>query len=371
MSGPYALAAGGTGGHLFPAEALAGELLGGGAQVHVLCDARAGAFAGPAAGIETHHVRAAQLGGGAAQAAHALSELALGILQARRLLRRLSPVCVVGFGGYASIPTMFAAVSLGLPTIIHEQNAVLGRANRLLAPRVRRIATGFPSIVGLRPADRARTVQTGNPVRSAVLRFAGVKYNPPQRGGAIELLILGGSQGARIMSEVVPPALAALPARLREMLRVSHQARPEDLPAAEAIYSKNRIRAELQSFFTDVPERLARAHLAICRAGASTVAELAAIGRPAILIPYPHATDDHQAANARAFAEDGAGWVLTQSELRPDTFALHLEKLLGDPTGLSEAARRAADLGRPDAAQQLAHLAVELGRGARPQRWAA
>ena len=370
MSGTFVLAAGGTGGHLFPAEALAVELLDQG-KVHLLSDARVEAFAGRIAGIETHHVRAAQLGGGAAHAAHALGELAVGTLQARRLLRRLSPACVIGFGGYASVPTMLAAVYLGLPTVIHEQNALLGRANRLLAPCVRRIATGFPSTAGLRPADRARTVHTGSPVLPAVLALARTRYRAPQRGGAIELLILGGSQGARIMSEVVPPALAALPTRLREMLRVSHQARPEDLPSAEAIYRKNRIQAELQSFFVDVPERLARAQLAICRAGASTVAELAAIGRPAVLIPYPYATDDHQAANARAFAEAGAGWVIPQPELRPDTLALHLENLLGDQTALTDAAQRAGEFGRPDAARNLAQLAIELALGSRPQGRAA
>ena len=368
---PFAIAAGGTGGHLFPAEALAAELLEAGGDVHLLTDARAEAFSGRVTAVEAHYVRAAQLGGGAAQSAHALGELALGTLQARRLLRRLVPSCVVGFGGYASIPTMLAAVSLGLPTMIHEQNAVLGRANRLLTPRVRQLATGFPSVSGLRAADRARVVHTGNPVRPAVLAIAQTKYKAPQRGGPIELLVLGGSQGARIMSEVVPPALAALPMRLREVLRVSQQARPEDLADAEAIYRSNRVRVELRSFIDDVPERLARAHLVISRAGASTVAELAAVGRPTVMIPYPHATDDHQAANARAFAEAGAGWVVAQSELRPDTFALYLENLLGDPPALAEAACKARDFGRPEAARQLAQLAIELGLAAKTHRWAA
>jgi UDP-N-acetylglucosamine--N-acetylmuramyl-(pentapeptide) pyrophosphoryl-undecaprenol N-acetylglucosamine transferase len=371
VSRPFVLAAGGTGGHLFPAEALAVELLGSGGKAHLLSDARADAFGGRVAEVETHHVRAAQLGGGAAHAAHAIGELALGILQARRLLRRLNPACVIGFGGYVSVPTMLAAVSLGLPTIIHEQNAVFGRANRLLAPRVRRIATGFPATSGLRHADRARAIHTGNPVRTAVLTRTRSKYKPPQRGGPIELVILGGSQGARIMSEAVPPALAALPTRFREMLRVSHQARPEDLAAAEAIYRTNRIHAELQSFFTDVPERLVRAHLVICRAGASTVAELAVIGRPALLIPYPYATDDHQAANARALAEAGAGWVIAQPELRPDTLALRLEELLADPTALTDAAQSASELGRPDAARELAQLAIEPGLVVRAHRRAA
>lgn len=371
MTQSVVLAAGGTGGHLFPAEALACEFLGGGAAVHLLSDDRTEAFATRAPGIEVHQVRAGRFGGGPAHAAHAMGELALGVLQARRLLRRLAPACVVGFGGYPSVPTMLAAVYLGLPTIIHEQNAILGRANRLLAPRVRRIATSFPVTAGLRPVDRARAVHTGNPVRPAILAIGQRNYKPPQRGGAIELLMLGGSQGARIMSEALPPALAALPARLREALRVSHQARPEDLAAAEAIYRANHIRAELQSFFTDVSQRLARAHLVICRAGASTIAELGVVGRPALLIPYPHATEDHQTANARGFAEAGGGWVASQSELRQDTLALRLENLLGDQAALSTAAQRAGGFGRREAARTLARLAVELGLGSPPQGRAA
>jgi len=367
----FVLASGGTGGHLFPAESLGVELLGGGNKVHLVADSRAETFARRVPDIAIHQVRTGQFGGGPAHAAHALGELALGILQARRLLRRLDPVCVIGFGGYPSVPTMLAAVYLGLPTMLHEQNAVLGRANRLLAPRVRRIATGFPLTAGLRPVDRPRTVHTGNPVRPAVLAVGQAKYKPPQRGGTIELLILGGSQGARIMSEVMPPALAALPSRIREMLRVSHQARPEDLASAEAIYRENRIHAQLKSFFDDVPEKMARAQLVICRAGASTIAELATIGRPALLVPYPHAMDDHQTANGQAFADAGGGWVVSQAELRPDTLALYLENLLGDPMALPEAALRAGEFGRRDATRRLAQLALELGRVSRPQGCAA
>lgn len=371
MSGPFVLAAGGTGGHLFAAEALAGELLRQAKQVHLVSDQRVEAFARRVPEIEMHYVRAGRLGGGPAHAAQALGEMALGALQARRLLRRLAPACVIGFGGYPTIPTMLAAVFLGLPTLIHEQNAVLGRANRLLAPRMRRIATGYPTTAGLRSSDYRRAVHTGNPVRPAILAVAPAKYRAPQRGSPIELLVLGGSQGARVMSDVVPPALAELPARFREMLRVSHQARPEDLPAAEAIYRGKGIVAELQSFFSDIPERLARAHLVICRTGASTIAELGAIGRPALLIPYPHATDDHQTANARAFAEAGGGWVVPQPEMHPDTLALRLETLLGDRDLLTAAARCAGEFGRRDATVELARVALELAVDPRPQRRAA
>ncbi|MGH7032046.1 MAG: undecaprenyldiphospho-muramoylpentapeptide beta-N-acetylglucosaminyltransferase, partial [Stellaceae bacterium] len=318
-SGAFVLAAGGTGGHLFPAEALAAELTDRGRHVHLLTDSRADAFAGRIRGVEIHRVRAGRFDGGPVRAAHGLAELAAGVVQARRLLRRLAPQAVIGFGGYPSVPTMLAAASLGLPTLLHEQNAVLGRANRLLAPRVRRIATGFPEAAGLRPADRARAVHSGNPVRPAVLAIGEPPYRAPGPGESIELLVLGGSQGARVLSEIVPPALAALDPGPRAMLRVSHQARPEDLAAVAEAYAQAGIAAEIESFFTDVPRRLTRAHLAICRSGASTLAELSAIGRPAVLIPYPFAADDHQSANASAFAAAGGGWTLAQAGLRPDT----------------------------------------------------
>jgi UDP-N-acetylglucosamine--N-acetylmuramyl-(pentapeptide) pyrophosphoryl-undecaprenol N-acetylglucosamine transferase len=360
VSMSFVLAAGGTGGHVFPAEALAGELLGRGSRVHLLSDGRVDAFAGRVSGIEVHRVRAGRIGGGPSEAVKALAELAFGIIQAHRLLRRLAPARVIGFGGYPSVPTMLAAASLGLPTIVHEQNAVLGRANRLLAPRVRWIAMGFPATAGLRPPDRARAVHIGNPVRPAILAAGAGRYGAPEPGRPIELLILGGSQGAHVLSEVVPPALAVLPTRLREVLRISQQVRSEDFAAVASAYRRNGITAELNVFFDDVPARLARAHLAICRAGASTVAELAATGRPAVLIPYPYATDDHQTANARAFAAAGGGWVMPQSSVTPDLLASQLERLLADRAVLSAAAQRAGSFGRRDATERLARLALDL-----------
>jgi UDP-N-acetylglucosamine--N-acetylmuramyl-(pentapeptide) pyrophosphoryl-undecaprenol N-acetylglucosamine transferase len=360
VSAAFVLAAGGTGGHLFPAEALAGELLERGRPVHLVTDARTEAFAGNRDGITIHHIRAGRFDRGPAHAPQALAELAAGVLQARRLLRRLAPAAVIGFGGYPSVPAMLAASYLRLPTLIHEQNAVLGRANRLLAPRARRIATGFPETRGLRPADRPRMMHTGNPVRPAVLAAAASDYRTPAPGGPIELLVLGGSQGAHILGEIVPAALAALPASLRAALRVGQQARPEDLAVVTRAYAESGIDAETSHFFTDVPERLARAHLVICRAGASTVAELSAVGRPALLVPYPHAADDHQTANSQSFAAGGGGWVVRQSEFDADTLAARLESLLGSPAALSEAAQRARHFGRRDAARQLASLALSL-----------
>jgi UDP-N-acetylglucosamine--N-acetylmuramyl-(pentapeptide) pyrophosphoryl-undecaprenol N-acetylglucosamine transferase len=363
VSGPFVLAAGGTGGHLFPAEALAAELVAQGRQVHVLTDSRTDAFAGHISGVEIHNVRAGRLGGGPMRAAQGLAKLAAGVLQARRLLRRLSPAVVVGFGGYPSVPTMLAAVSLNLPTLIHEQNAILGRANRLLASRVRRIATGFPTTAGLRPSDHARALYTGNPVRPAILALGEIGYSSPEPGGAIELLVLGGSQGAHILAEVVPAALAMLPQALRSRLHVSQQARSEDIASVVKAYAAAAVSAEIENFFTDVPQRLARAHLTICRAGASTVAELGATGRPALLIPYPYATDDHQTANARAFAMAGAGRLIQQARLRVEELSTAVEELLGDGRALTLMAQHAAAFGRRGAARQLANLVLTLDPG--------
>jgi UDP-N-acetylglucosamine--N-acetylmuramyl-(pentapeptide) pyrophosphoryl-undecaprenol N-acetylglucosamine transferase len=265
---------------------------------------------------------------------------------------------------------MLAAISLGLPTAIHEQNAVLGRANRLLAPLVQRIATGFPETAKLRPALRTRSIHTGNPVRPAILALGEGGYQPP-RDDAVEILVLGGSQGAHILAEIVPAALAGSAPSLRGRLRVSQQARPEDRSALTAAYAEAGIHAEIETFFTDVPQRLARAHLVICRAGASTVAELAAIGRPALLIPYPYATDDHQTANARSFAAAGGGRVIAQTDFRPETLRADLEELLADAQRLEQMARQAAAFGRRDAARQLALLALSLGSASALQECAA
>jgi UDP-N-acetylglucosamine--N-acetylmuramyl-(pentapeptide) pyrophosphoryl-undecaprenol N-acetylglucosamine transferase len=268
---------------------------------------------------------------------------------------------VVGFGGYPSVPTMLAAAQFGRPTLIHEQNAVFGRANRLLAPRAHRIATGFAATLGLRAADHCRTVHTGNPVRPPIQAVGATPYALP--GETMELLITGGSQGARIFSEIVPPALAMLPAELRGRLHVAQQARPEDKDAVVAQYRDLGIAAAVESFFTDMPERLRRAHLVICRAGASTIAELAAAGRPAILVPYPHAMDDHQTANAAQFAATGGGWSVPQPDFTSAGLAERLARLLAAPPGLADAAKAARAFARDDAAEHLAGLVQSLIHG--------
>jgi UDP-N-acetylglucosamine--N-acetylmuramyl-(pentapeptide) pyrophosphoryl-undecaprenol N-acetylglucosamine transferase len=360
--GVVVLAAGGTGGHMFPAEALARALMSRGRAVALMTDSRGEAFGARLPGVALHRIRAGRVGGNVLRKVVGIAELALGTFEAGRRLRALVPSAVVGFGGYPSVPTMLAATRQKLPTVIHEQNAILGRANRLLASRVRRIATSFAEVGGLRAGDRARVVETGNPVRPGIAALRGTPYIVSRGEQPFELLVLGGSQGARILSEVVPAALARLPAELKRRLRLSQQARPEDLEAVRAAHAANAIAAEVRPFFEDVPERLARAQLAITRSGASTVAELAVLGRPAILVPYLHAADDHQTANARALEAAGAAWVMPQAEFAAEALAARLAALMTAPEALAEAARRSFALGRPDAAERLADLVLGEAR---------
>jgi UDP-N-acetylglucosamine--N-acetylmuramyl-(pentapeptide) pyrophosphoryl-undecaprenol N-acetylglucosamine transferase len=365
MSGKklIALAAGGTGGHLFPAEALARELMTRGFRVALITDRRGQTF-GDRMGVELYRIRAARLGAGLSGKIVAIAEMAIGTLGAQRLLRRLDPACVAGFGGYPSVPTMLAASRLDLPTLIHEQNALLGRANRLLASRVARIATSFAETQGIRPRDRAKVTLTGNPVRPAIGLMRGVGYPQVGNDEPFRILVLGGSQGARILGTVVPQALAQLDTSLRWRLDVAQQARPEDVAAARQTYHDAGIAAEIESFFDDVPARLASAHLVISRAGASSVAEIAAIGRPAILVPYAHATEDHQSLNAHAFTNAGAAWVIPEAEFSAPSLAARLAALVADPASLAHAAAAAAAQGRPQAARDLADLVERLAGGA-------
>ncbi len=366
MSALIALAAGGTGGHMFPAEALARELLGRGVGVALVTDRRGQAFGDKLPGASLHRIRAGRFGAGLVSKVVGLTGLALGTLEAGRLLRRLSPAAAVGFGGYPSVPTMLAAARLRLPTLIHEQNAILGRANRLLAPRARVIATAFAETAGVREADRARLVLTGNPVRPAIAQLRGAPYRAPETEGPFEVLVIGGSQGARVLSEVIPAAVALLPEALRRLLRVTQQARAEDIEAVRRAHAASGVAAELATFFADVPQRLARAHLVISRAGASTVAELAMIGRPAILVPYLHAADDHQTANARALEKAGGAWVMPQASFTAAALAEQLAMLMTAPDRLARAAAAAEAQGRPDAASALADLVAAVAGNGHP-----
>jgi UDP-N-acetylglucosamine--N-acetylmuramyl-(pentapeptide) pyrophosphoryl-undecaprenol N-acetylglucosamine transferase len=284
------------------------------------------------------------------------AELGLGTLEARSLLRRLAPACVIGFGGYPSVPTMLAATRRRVATVLHEQNALAGRANRLLAPRVTQIATSFPTVHGLQPADAARITCTGNPVRPEIIAVREIPYRAPTN--TINLLVTGGSQGARILSNVIPDALARLPPPLKARIALMQQARPEDVERVRAAHAQSGIDAEVASFFHDMPARLASAHLVIARAGASTVSELCVAGRPAILVPFAAAADDHQTVNAQSLGEAGAAWVMSEAEFTSEALAAKLRSLLDSPQILASAATAAHQLGRPDAAARLADLVI-------------
>jgi UDP-N-acetylglucosamine--N-acetylmuramyl-(pentapeptide) pyrophosphoryl-undecaprenol N-acetylglucosamine transferase len=356
--GPVVLATGGTGGHVFPAEALAGELEARGVPFALVTDARGRQWQGALARQPIHYVRSASPSGSMVQRLRAVMALTFGLFEAWSALGRLAPSAVVGFGGYASVPTMLAARLRRLPSMLHEQNAVLGKANRLVLRGVARIATSFAKTRHIDDDPRARLV--GNPVREAVRELRGLPYRAPEAGRVVDLLIFGGSQGAGSFSKVVPEALLSLPTELRGRLRIVQQCRPEDIEAVRQRYQQAGIVAELAPFFADLPQRLAAAHLVIARSGASTVAELAAIGRPSILVPYPYAADDHQTANARAFAASGACMVMPHAAFSAPALADQLTELLSTPRRLTEMAAAAHVCGRPDAAARLADIVGEL-----------
>lgn len=355
------LAAGGSGGHVFPAEALSSELASRGCRLALITDRRGDAFGGALGDMETHRISAGAIAGkNPLRLLLSGSELAWGTWQARGLLGRMKPRAVIGFGGYASVPTMLAAFGRGFPTVLHEQNAILGRANRMLARRVGRLCVSFENTGKMVAEAQARMVLTGMPVRPGVAALRDQPYPFLFGQAPINLLVMGGSQGARVFSEVVPAALRRLPEDLRARLRVSQQCRAEDLERARAAYRQMGIDADLSTFFDDVPDRMASAHLVITRSGASTVAELTAIGRPAILVPYPHAVDDHQSANGHAVDGAGAGWLMPQDAFTPESLARRLTDLFILPATLTNAAAAARVAGRIDAAQRLADSVMDM-----------
>ncbi|MDT3688052.1 MAG: undecaprenyldiphospho-muramoylpentapeptide beta-N-acetylglucosaminyltransferase [Pseudorhodoplanes sp.] len=359
------LAAGGTGGHLFPAEALSAALLRHGAEVALATDARAAKFGDRFS--QVHVIPSATLRGrDPISLARTAGTLAFGVAKAFAMLGRVQPSVVVGFGGYPSVPPLLAAGLRKIPTVIHEQNAVMGRANKFLAPRVTAIATGFAGVTDRDPPLAAKTTHVGNPVRPAVIDAASTPYDIPKSDGAFRVLVFGGSQGARIMSEIVPPAVARLDEHLKMRLRIVQQAREEDLPAVREAYAQAGVKADVAPFFGDLPARMADAHLVISRSGASTVAELAAIGRPAILVPLPHALDQDQAANAAVLEEAGGAIRLLQPDFTPGRLATDMADLAGDPERLANMAKSAKSAGTLDAAARLAELVLRVGKNLRP-----
>lgn len=363
MSKLILLSAGGTGGHMFPAQALGRDLIARGYRVEIATDARGMAFADHFEGIPMHPLKAGTLGAGLAGKIKGGLALAAGTMQAFALLRRLRPVAVAGFGGYPSVPAVLAAQKTGIPTIIHQSDAVLGRANAFLAHGATRIALSWEATQGLKPAERARAVVTGSPVRPEIAALFTRPYPALETDGELRLLVMGGSLGANVFGEVVPEALRRLPAAHRARLRVVQQCRREDLETVRGIYGAAGIEARLETFFADVPEQLARAHLIISRSGASTVAEVTAAGRPAIFVPYPHHADQQQKINADAVADKGGAWVMTQNGFTPEALLTRVETFLQNPQTLPRAAEAARNCGRPDAALRLGNLVVEVAGG--------
>jgi UDP-N-acetylglucosamine--N-acetylmuramyl-(pentapeptide) pyrophosphoryl-undecaprenol N-acetylglucosamine transferase len=356
------VAAGGTGGHLFPAAALSHVLKARGFEVHLVTDKRAEKYGGdfPAHGV--HKIASASPSGGPVLSrAQAVLTLAQGAFAARKLFAQLEPGAVAGFGGYPAVPPLLAAAWLRIPTLLHESNAVIGRANRFLAPRVDTIAKGFEILGGLPEKLAVRAHLTGNPVRPMVLEAARIPF-PDWSNGKLKILVTGGSQGARIFSDIVPAALGLVPGEIRRKLMLVQQARSEDADRVRRAYSGLGVDAEVQPFFPDLPARIAQAHLVIARSGASTVSELAVIGRPAFLVPLPHALDQDQAANARQLAEAGAATIAAQSVFSPQWLANSLMEAHAGIDVLAARAAAAKRLGIPDAAERLAGLVQGLLR---------
>lgn len=357
------LAAGGTGGHIFPAEALAEVLRVRGYEPHLITDTRFHTYNtaskdGVLGQIPIHTIRAGNLSGGVLTKLKSVVGIAQGVMQAATLMKRLDPIAVVGFGGYPSFPTMVAAVLKGRTTILHEQNSVLGKVNRLLAKKVKRIATTYASTQQVPGDATGRVIRSGNPVRGSVQVLAKVEYPALSDDGILRLLVIGGSQGASVFSTVVPAAMKLLPENLRARIRLDQQCRAGELQDVRAQYAALNMQVDLQPFFTDMAARLGAAHLVISRAGASSVAELMVAGRPALLVPLPTATDNHQYYNAQAIEDTQAGWVVTQDAFTPEALAAKIENLLRLPRRLSEMAANMHALGLPDAADKLADIVL-------------
>ncbi|MET1755450.1 undecaprenyldiphospho-muramoylpentapeptide beta-N-acetylglucosaminyltransferase [Novosphingobium sp. RD2P27] len=362
VSRHYVLAAGGTGGHLIPAFALAVELERRGHHVALITDERGAAIPGKPDTLPAHILPPGRIAG---KNPVGWVKGGKGVLEGRRMALRLfesfNPAAVVGFGGYPALPTMLAARAAKIPTVIHEQNAVLGRVNRMFASRVDAIATAFANVDRLSPKQQGKVSLVGNPVRAEVLALREAPFPPFTEDSLLRILVTGGSQGARILSEVVPDGLAMLPTALRSRLQVIQQCRAEDIEAVRQRYASHGIPAELATYFENMAERLAGAHLFIGRAGASTIAELTAVGRPAILIPLPIATDDHQAANAREMASAGGARSIRQNKFTAGELAKQIRAMAQRPETLANAAHAAWNCGYPNAAADLADLVESFG----------
>ncbi|MFL6757129.1 MAG: undecaprenyldiphospho-muramoylpentapeptide beta-N-acetylglucosaminyltransferase [Sphingomicrobium sp.] len=360
------LAAGGTGGHMVPAHALAAELKRRGHGVGLVTDARGARIPGLFDDVPIHVLPAGRIGGGPIGWIKAGFSVVAGRRDAKKLYRQFRPDAVVGFGGYPAFPALLAASALHIPTVLHEQNAVLGRVNRLLAGDAKAIATAYEQVDRLKPRHGGKTVLVGNPVREEVARLGEAPLPPFDDYAPLKILITGGSQGASVLGTIVPEGLAALAPSLRHRLQIVQQCRPDDIEQVRARYAELKVPADLSTYITDMPAKIADAHLVIARAGASTIAELTAAGRPAILVPLPSATDDHQTANAREMAKAGGARMIAQSDFTAEALARQIEALAEDPQALANAAARSLSVGRPNAASDLADLVERIAGGLSP-----
>jgi UDP-N-acetylglucosamine--N-acetylmuramyl-(pentapeptide) pyrophosphoryl-undecaprenol N-acetylglucosamine transferase len=358
----YVLAAGGTGGHMVPAHALAEELMRRGHRVALVTDDRGARIPGLFEGVQVHVLPAGRLSGGPVGWLRATRNIFTGRAMALRLYETFRPSAVIGFGGYPALPALLAARADKISTLIHEQNAVLGRVNRLMAGKVDAVATAYDDVQRLPAKANDKVHLVGNPVRDEVLALRELPFPAIDEDGIFRLLVTGGSQGATILSQVVPEGLALLPEHFRRRLQVTQQCREEDIERVRALYAELAIPADLATYLPDMPERLNWSHLVIARAGASTIAELTAAGRPAILVPLPSATDDHQTFNAREMAKAGGARMIAQNRFTAVELAKQMQKLALDPSALANAAARARAVGRPNAAADLADLVERTGR---------
>lgn len=360
MSKTILLTAGGTGGHLFPGQALASELGRRGWIVELATDERADRFGETFPARKVHIISSETLRGRSPiSLVKTAYRLARGLMQSRVVIRTLRPSVVVGFGGYPTFPPMFAARQLGVPSILHEANGVMGRANRLLAKGATAIATSVP-IENLPTDISVKSVETGNPVRDTVIAASGVAYQAPRADESFNLLVFGGSQGARFFSDLLPEALKLASEAVRSRIRLVQQCRPEDLERVRAAYGDLGVDAELAGFFNDMAQRIVTSHLVICRAGASSISELTVLGRPSILVPLPGALDQDQSANAKGLEKAGGAWPIRQIDLTPQRLASEFERFLTAPDMLEEAARNALGQGKPDAVARLADLVEDI-----------
>lgn len=358
--GTIVLASGGTGGHIFPAEALAEELNIRGYRTVLITDSRHQNYGGKTSAQKTYIIQSSSFAGNILKRIKGFASLFIGFFQSIRALRKEAPSVVVGFGGYPSFPTMVAAHVMSCKMVIHEQNSMLGKANVVLAPKVNVIATSFDDVKGIADNDKAKVKLTGNPVRPAIRALNDLPYPDISEDGMFRILVTGGSQGASVFSKVVPEAIGLLPQSMRSRIRVDQQCRPDDISAARAAYDALGISADLATFFTDMPVRIASAHLLVVRSGASTLAELTVAGRPAIMVPYPHSADNHQMANATALEDKGAGWVMPQDAFTPEALSARIESFLNLPSTLKDAAEKSKQAGMPDAAKNLANCVEAL-----------